>query len=443
MLSTSQILECSDTDNNTNPRSERDPGYGESQGRGRYNQHVHARGQGSDHWVNSAESQRCLKRYHSPNYHGPTSFRRPGPENGSFGRQKIVASSFGVHRHLTRSGSPVDRDEAFRLRLGFRPSRELSPSRCVTLGRGRSLRYGSRVDERGFRGRYHGCSETSLNHSHPSAKRERSFSPNERRGEDRAHKSLSKSPSRSRTCFPDSGNPNLKHQSKSPNFRSEARVARGKSPHHRSGFLGDRVVGFRTMHRSHGSPPHNSRWIGDWKDGVVHLREQGLNQRTSVLDRRSPGKFGPCDDRFNVDSLRNYRYVQPGRFTEMDGVGRGRVRYEGSDETREKHSCRFGPFPPAKRYGMDSVVKPFRYNLDDGFVKARISRYGDASDFHGRVRPKELSRSIESRIGEAPRRYREERDPYTYQRDGKYNVNPKSFEMRENDDDIALRRRPS
>ncbi|KAJ0048894.1 hypothetical protein Pint_15120 [Pistacia integerrima] len=437
----------SDADN-INPRSERDPGYRESLGRGRYNQHVHARGQGSDHWVHSAESHRGLKRYQSPNYLGPTSFRRPGPENGSFGRQKIDASSLSVHRRLTRSGSPVDRDEAFHLRLGFRPSRELSPGRRVTLGRGRSLRYGPRVDGRGLRGRYHGpmpddCSEPSLNHSHPSAKRERSFSPNERRGEDRARKSLSKSPSRSRTRFPDSGNPNLKHRSKSPNFRSEVRMPRGKSPHQRPGFLGDRVVGFRTMHRSHGSPPHNSRWIGDWKDGVVHLREQGLNQRSSVLDRRSPGRFGPRDDRFDVDSPRNYRYVHPGRFTEMDGVGRGRVRYEGSDDNREKHSYRFGPFPPAKRYGMDGVVKPFRYNLDDGFVKARNSRHGEAADFHGRGNPREFSRGIESRIGEGPRRFREERGPFTYQRDGKYNVNPKSFAIRENDDDIASRRRPS
>ncbi|KAL5816625.1 hypothetical protein ACOSQ3_025003 [Xanthoceras sorbifolium] len=358
----------SDADNTT-PRFEREPEYVESFGRGRYNDDAHARCQGDDHWVNSANGHRSIKHYHSPNYHRPAFFHRSGLENGSIGRHKMGASSFGVHRRLARCGSPVDGEEAFRLQSGFRPSREPGPGRRVTFGRSRSFRYGPRIDGRGPRGRYHrpmpdDFSEPFLNHSQPSTKRERCFSPIERRGEGRAHGSDSKSPSRSGTRSPNSGNPSLRHRSKSPNFKSEVRMQNVRSSHQQPGFLADRTVGYRTMGRSHGSPPHNSRWVGDRKDGgVVHFREQGFNQRSSVLDGRSSGRFGPQDDKFDsVDSLRNYRSMHPGRFSKVDGVGRGRLRCEGSDDNRirGKHSYKFGLVPPAKRYDIDGDVKRFR-----------------------------------------------------------------------------------
>lgn len=420
-----------------NPRFERESGSFESFGRGRYSRHSYNRDQGGDRWVNSSESHRGPKRHHSPSYHGPMTFRHLASENG-------------VHRSLRRSGSPVGRDEAFNMRLDVRPAREMSPYRRMTLGRGRSVRYSPQVDGRGSRGRYHGplpgnFRESSFNHSHPSARRERSFSPTERRGNAHAHQFCTKSPSRSRTRSPISGGSGFRHRSKSPTFRPEIRMQRLRSPYQRPGFLADHVVGFRSMRRGRGSPPHNSRWIGDRRDGVGPFREHGYNQRTSVLDRRSPGRFGPRDDRFDlVDAPRSYRSLHPGRLSEMDGgVGRGNLRYGGANDERRKHVYKYRPGNLVTRNDMDGPIKRFRYNnVEDNFVGARNPRYQDDADFHSRGNPKDFNRGIDNRIGEVPRRSGEG-GPYEYQRDGKYDVKSNSSAMWEGEEDSSPRKRPS
>lgn len=222
-------------------------------------------------------------------------------------------------------------------------------------------------------------------------------------------------------------------------------MQRIRSPHQRSGFASDHMVGFMSMPRNHGSPPHNSRWIGDRKDGMVHFREHGYKQRSSVLDRRSPGRICPRGERFDLVDSRKlkpneyYRSMHSGRFSEMDGVARG-PRYEGSDDDRKKHGCRYGLMQPGRRYDMDGAVKRFRCDIEDGFVAAHNFRKKDGSDFHARS-PKDYTRGNDSRIGDIPRRSREERGPFLCRRDGKYNADSKAFGLHEGDEDLAPRRR--
>ncbi|KAM3688093.1 hypothetical protein ACB098_10G126600 [Castanea mollissima] len=414
----------SDADGLT-PRFERESGSAEFFGRGRYSRHAYNRDLGGDRWVDPSESYRGQKRHHSPNYHSTMNFRHVVSENGS-------------HRSL-RSRSPVGRDEAFGMRVDVRPGREISPYRRVTLGRGRSVRYGPQVDGRGPRGRYGplpGNFRDSFNHSHPPTRRERSFSPIERRGNTHAHQFCTKSPSRSRTRSPISGNSGFRQRSKSP-FRSEIRMQRQRSPYQRPGFLADHVVGLRSMRRGRGSPPHNSRWIGDRREGVGHFREHGYNQRTSVIDRRFDQH-----DRFElVDAPRSYRPLYSGRLSDMDGVGRGSLRYGGNNDERRKHVYKYRPGNAGVRNDMDEPIKRIRYNVE-GFV-ARNSRYQDNDDFHSRGNPKDFNRGgIDSRIGDIPRRSGEG-GPYEYQREGKYDVKSNPSAMWEGEEDSSPRKRPS
>ncbi|KAA8522436.1 hypothetical protein F0562_013203 [Nyssa sinensis] len=447
----------SDADD-THPRSGRESGTFRSFGRGRY---IHGRGRGGDHWVDSPDNDRGLKRHRSPIYHGLASFHRSGPddmkEGGAglgrhAGRQATNASSHVLRRSF-RSGSPTDRQEIFDMRTSIRQAGEMSPDRCVTIGRGRAVRYGPRFGGGGPKGRYHGpvnddCIESSLNYSHPLSRRRRSLSPIGRRGNPRSQRSSSKSSSRSRTRSPNAwqsprgrsgaglaGSVGFRHQSRSPNFRSEGRMPRLRSPRLRPGFVDDHVIGFMSVPRSHGSPPPNSRWVG-------------YKQRSSLLDRRSPGRIGPRGERFDVlDSSRKlkpneyYRPVHPGRFSELNEAGRGGPRDEGTDDDRRKHGYRNGLVHSARHYDMDGEVKRFRYDVEDSFAPGHDSRDKDGTDFHGRGNPKAYSRGINTRIGNVPRRTREEREPFLNRRDEKYNANSKSFGMRECDEDIASRRR--
>ncbi|CAK9156595.1 unnamed protein product [Ilex paraguariensis] len=445
----------------SNPRSERESGAHKSFGRGRYFLQSHTRSREGGHWADF-EGYRGLKRHRSPTYHGPTAFHRSRLENVALdgtntkeegagqrvtGRQTVTDSHI-IHRPF-RSGSPNDRQEAFRMRLGFRPAREMSPGRSATMGRGRSVRYGARMDG-GPRRRYYGGAnddfvESSLDYSHSSARRRRSFSPAEKRGIPHARRSNSKSPSRSRTRSPIAwqsprrrtgdgaiGILGFKNRSRF-NCRSDTRMPRVRSPHIRSGFAADHLTSFSSVPRGNDSPPPNSRCIG-------------YNHRSSALDR-SPGRIGSREDRFDLlDPPRKlkpneyYRSVNPGRFSESNGAGRGRSQYEGNDDDH-KQEYRYGLVHRARRYDMDRTVKRFRYEDEDGYILANGSRNKDSTDFHGRENPKAYSGGIDSSIGDQPRSSREDRGPFVYRRDGRYNANSKVFGVREGDEDEASRRR--
>eukprot|EP00262_Sarcandra_glabra_P012538 TRINITY_DN3255_c0_g1_i1.p1 TRINITY_DN3255_c0_g1~~TRINITY_DN3255_c0_g1_i1.p1 ORF type:complete len:856 (+),score=197.32 TRINITY_DN3255_c0_g1_i1:128-2569(+) len=465
-----------------NPKFERDTGPGKSIGRGGSSTQV--RGRGGDNWSGSSGGHWGPNRHHSPGYYGPSGFSHHGPKNAAaVAAAKVESSGFVVAPDgtLVKAGSvvpggpvrrrsviassqtadqsPTDRDGAlsFGMQLGLGPEREISPDRNTNVGRGRSSRYGPRVVG-GHRERFHGPGpdnriESSLPMQYPFTRRERSFSPIQRR-RDPLHLSRShtKSPSRSRTRSPHmwpsprgrSGGVGLRQHSRSPpNFRSEARMVRLRSPHRRLGFA-EHIVGFVSASRSHGSPPHAPRWIDDRKGAPDHFMDHDYKRPS---DGSPPGRIISRSHRFDLmgsprrlkpDEL--YRPVHSGRFPEFDDVGRGPRRDE-SDDERRRHGDRYGRAHSVRHYDIDGDAKRFRYDIEDGF-RAHNSRTKDASEFHWRGNPRDYDRGIDSRLGNnAPRRAREEKGHFRYARDGKHNPNFNSFGIRECEEDIAPRRR--
>lgn len=427
-----------------NRRSVREFDTIRSFGRGRYSLQ---RGRGGGRWIDSSGRERGLKRHRSPSHHG----LEGGVGSGSqAGRQTTNVWSQGLQRSL-RHGSPTDRLESLDVHRSIRAAGEMSPDGFATVGRGRSLRYSQHVSG-GPRGRYRGpvndeYIESSLSGSHPLTKRRRSFSPIERRGNPLSHRSSSKSPSRARSRSPNdwqsprgrngvgvAGKFGFRQRSRSPNYRSGDRMPGVRSPHLRPGFSPDHEIGFMSVTRSRDSPPPNSRWIG-------------YKQRSSFVDRRSPGRLHTRGERLDMfDSPRKlkpneyYRSLHPGRFSESNGgIGRGGPRYEGADDDRAKPGYRYGFRHPAKRYDLEGTVRRFRYDVEDGFVAGHEPRDKEAADFHGR--PKGYNRGTDSRIGDVPRRSREERGTFFCGQDKKYNnANSKSFGMRGCDEDVGSRR---
>ncbi|KAG8659142.1 uncharacterized protein LOC110609462 isoform X2 [Manihot esculenta] len=392
--------------------------------RGRYGQDPHARSRGDDRSTDPRASSRGLKHHRSTEYRVPASFHHRG-------RTK------GLHHRVTRSRSPDARDEVLGRHQHIRSSRNLSPGWHVTLGKGTSMRYGLQVEARGPRRRYHRsevdeCCHSSIAHRHPFAKRERSFSPVKRR-DPQVPQSHSKSSSRSRSQSSSSMNPCIRSRSKSPNFGSAVRMQRVRSSDRRPGLSVDHMRGFRTARRDHCSPHRNTRWAVDGKDSVFHFREQSYNTHSS-LGRRSMGKFAQQDDRFVfADSSRSFRSVHPRRFMEMSGPGGRSLRYEESDDDRGKRRYRSGLAHSAKQNDMEGPVKRFRYNVADSYV----SRYRNAPDFFGKDTPKCHGRIIDSQIGDIPGKFKEDRVPFTYQREAKYDVDSKSSGVQEGEDEMA------
>ncbi|KAJ4955843.1 hypothetical protein NE237_012626 [Protea cynaroides] len=467
---TSDFLLRKDRSNNlddSNRRVERVPASAQSIRRGGSSSlHMHGRGRGSDCWVDSSRW--------GPERHRSPGFGHPAPKNaaaaaaakiessgfvvapdgtvvkaGGLGRHSVNASLGGVRRSFTRRGSSSDRNEFLGMHMELCPVVETSPDRSITVERGRSGRFGPQVVGAGLRERYQGPSpdDSCLRMQHPLVTRERSYSPIQRRGAPRLSRSRTKSPSRSRTrsphawpsprgrdgCVNGSG-PGLRHHSRSPpNFRSEARMERVRPPHRRPGFLADHIAGFAPTSRIRGSPQYSSRWVENRRDHVDHFGEHGYKPRSSVLERRSPRRIFPRGHRFDlVGSMGRskpddyYRSIHPGRFPEKVGAGRG-SRYDESDDDRRKHGHRYGFVHPVRRYDTDGPVKRFRYDVED--LAAHDSHNKEAAEFHGRGSPKTYDRSIDSRLGDAPRRSREEKSHFRYDRDWKYDSNSKSFGM--------------
>ncbi|KAJ9549766.1 hypothetical protein OSB04_022309 [Centaurea solstitialis] len=367
--------------------------------RGKYSPQVPASGRGGGPWNCSPGRERNLNRLQSPPYPGPT-FRRSLPEDvtsvdnltnevgvdpNDDGRP--VASSY-ITRQSFRNRLLANREEDdFRARLGLRPSGD---NRFGNVGRGRSPRYGSRHNGGGPRGQYYAPAsgeydEPSIDYSHSFPTRRRCFSPAERREN---HPCAGSTSPRSRTRSP-IGDGFRRRTSRSPNFRSDTRIRRPRSPNYRHGFEPDHAGGYNLEPRNNTSPP-NSRWVK-------------YKQRSSAFDRRSPP---PIVERLNFyDPSRktkqneNYRSGHPGRFS-----GRGGTRFLGSES--DDHGCRRGGF--VKRYDIGRPVKHFQYDEEDGYGPVYDSRDKEAMELHGRGNPKEpYGNGTESRF---PRRPREERE---------------------------------
>lgn len=305
----------------------------------------------------------------------PTRGPFPGPPSST--NEPNVDPNITRQSFRTRLLANREEDE-FRARLGLRPSNDTCQNRFVNVGRGRSLRYGSRHNGGGPRGRYYGpesndeYDEPSMEYLHSFPVRRRCFSPTH-------HRSGSTSPPRSLNRSPI--NDSFRHRSRSPILRSDTRIRR-----------------INLEPRNNNSFP-TSRWIN-------------YKQRSSVFDRRSSPP-PPINERVTFfDSSRktkpNENYIPgPGRFSEVRGGGRGGPRYDG-DVT--DHEYRRGGF--VRRYDMGRPVKRIQYEDEDGYDPVYESRDKEVLEFHGRGNPKPYSNVTESRFRDLPRRPREDRESW-------------------------------
>ncbi|XP_010676444.2 uncharacterized protein LOC104892262 [Beta vulgaris subsp. vulgaris] len=412
-----------------------DPGSMRSFERVRYPFQNQGRGRHIGSLDSSSDNRRGFRRHYSPITHGHSKFDHDAVVGRDIhGR---VSTQDVSYSQLRKGQADAEGEPCVGFQSRYKGDRKFSPDRTGGFGRGRSFRYGPFVEGRGGRGKYNGPSpdesfQSSLKYRRPLSRREQSLSPFRGRGQSNVQHSRRKSPSRSRSRSPIiwnsprrrlgdgiGGNTFLKQRSRSPKFRSEVRMQRPRSPQQQPGFGFDHAGGFRSISQNHGSPSRN-RWGSAGKEELGHFREIGHKQRTAALDR-SPGRIRSRGDRDSA--VGSSRILKPDgyfRFSERtpDDAGRG-ARYEENFEERRK---RYNPIRPARRNFDDGVERRLHQNINENFSMANNYRDRDASSFQDRG-----FRSMDSRIGDVPRRFRGENRSFMCERDGKYNPNTKQI----------------
>ncbi|KAK1438602.1 hypothetical protein QVD17_04411 [Tagetes erecta] len=315
----------------------------------------------------------------SPPFRG-SSFRRSLREDVDHFTDK-VGDEPNVRRGSFRSRLMVNSEEdEFRARLGLRPSGDTRNNRFVNVGRGRSLKYGSRHNM-GPRERHYGDpanDEPSMDYSHSFPARRMCFSPTHQH-------SGSTSPPRTRTRSPIGDS--FRGRSRSPIL---TRMRRG--PNYRHGIEPEHAGGYNLEQSRNNNSPCSSR--------ILKYR-----QRSFPIERRSP----PSGERlvFSESSRKtkqneNYR---SSRFSELHGGGR--------DDDVMDHGYRRDGFVRPYDMGMGRSIKRIQYNEEDGFgPPVYDSRDKEALEFHGRGNSKPYVGGIDSRFRDLPRRPREDRDKW-------------------------------
>ncbi|XP_010919097.1 uncharacterized protein [Elaeis guineensis] len=463
--------------NGLDSKAERDIGAPRSVGRGGSSRHAQGRGRG-DHWADS--SNRYGPSHHeSSGCYGPPSFTHPASRNAAAAAvAKVESSGFVVapdgtivraggmgsasrlprrsanapmrstHRSLSTRGSPIERDRACGMQRGLGHSRE-SPDRHAGIDWGQVGRYGPEAArERYRRPVSDDCMDSSLSLQNSISRRERSFSP--RRGPVHLSRSCTRSPSRSRTRSPNmwtaprgrsdgmNGGPGSRRHSRSPpNFKTEARMERMRSPRRRPGFE-NHMVGHGPTSRNHASPPRSSRWVNDRKESPDHLREHDYKQ-CRVFSRTDRYDLLDSSGRLKPDEY--YRSMYPSRFRGFVGFVRG-ARHDESGEDRRGHGERYGMLHSVRQHDIDGNIKHLRYDAEDGFRAHNPPP--KSSEFHRRGSPRGFDRHIESQLEDSPQRAKEEKSHFRYGRSGRPNASFESYGVRDRDDDSTTpQRRPS
>ncbi|XP_008783436.2 uncharacterized protein LOC103702681 [Phoenix dactylifera] len=461
--------------NGLDSKAERDTDAPRSVGRGGSSQHAQGRGRGN-HWADSSN------RY-GPSHHdrsgcyGPPSFTHPDSRNAAAAAMaKVESSGFVVapdgtivraggvgsasrlprrstnaplrstHRSLSRRGSPIERDRECGMKRGLGHSREC-PDRHAGTDWGQVGRYGPEVArERYRRPVSDDCMDSSLSIQNSLSRRERSFSPC--RGPVQLSRSCTRSPSRSRTRSPhmwtaprgrsdgmNGGPGSRRHSGSPPNFKTEARMERMRSPHRRPGFE-NHMVGHGPTSRNHASPPHSSRWVNDRKDSPDRLRDHDYKQ-CRVFSR--PDRYDLPDSPGRLKPDEYYRSMYSSRFHGFFGFARG-ARHDESGEDRRGHGERYGMLHSVRQHDIDGNIKHLPYDAK-GF---RAHNPPKSSEFHQRGSPRGFDRHIESQHEDSPQRAKEEKSHFRYGRSGRPNASFESYGVRDRDDDsMTPQRRPS
>ncbi|OMO71823.1 hypothetical protein COLO4_28015 [Corchorus olitorius] len=375
----------SDNFDGSYPRAEREVGSEKFMGRDRSASHMRGRSPAGGHYFNPSTSYWDSKRQHSPSYNGPYNLGRTRPkgvvENRGYpmtaDQMPSDATAVGrrdnyirrpVYRPVLRRRSPVERDDSYGVHTRMGTVRDTSPD----LPRFRRYQQGV---NRGIRDEYlrHVPDEGAEYFSrmpHRLGRRERSISPHG----GRPHYTLpyKKTRSRSRSRSPTGGwlmqrdrNEASRRRSRSPDFRSDARIDRVRMPFTKR-FAADYGEEFVPPARNRISPQRNSRVFDDRNaGGLDHFR-----------GRKSPVRMFRQGQRFDqvrpVRRMNSDDYFRPmirqRRFPDMAGGGGGGkgCKYEGSDD--DKQGSRYEMMHRVRRYDTDGAVSRFRFNAEDSYV---------------------------------------------------------------------------
>ncbi|XP_022738864.1 uncharacterized protein LOC111291412 [Durio zibethinus] len=366
-------------------RAEREAGSDKFFRRDRSTSHVRGRSPGGGHFFNPSTNYWDSKRQHAPIYHGSHNFGRPRPKSvvetrgypmatdqapseaagvarpDNRSSRQFMGSSNSVYRPLLRRRSPVERDDSYCMHRRMPTVRDTSPDRT------RFRRY-SQVFNRGIRDEYlrHVPDDGTEHLSRMRlGRRERSISPHGGRPHYTVH--YKRNRSRSRSCSPDGWllqrdrNEGSRRRSRSPDFRSDARIDRVRLPFTKR-FAADYGEEFISLPRSRISPQRNSRMFDDRNPGLDHFR-----------GRKSPVRMFRQGQRFDqvrpIRRLNSDDYlrpmIQPRRFPGMSAGGKG-CKYDVSDD--DKRGSRYEMIHRVRRYDTDVAVRPFPYNAEDSYV---------------------------------------------------------------------------
>ncbi|XWS37870.1 hypothetical protein CRYUN_Cryun19dG0082600 [Craigia yunnanensis] len=369
------------------PRAEREAGSDKFMGRDRSASHMRGRSPGGGHFFNPSANYWDSKQQHAPIYHGHYNFRRPRPKSVVENRGYPVATdqapseaagvarpdnclnrqfmgpSNGVYRPLLRRRSPVVRDDSYGMHTRMPTVRNTSSDRT------RFRRYPQGVN-RGIRDEYlrHIPDEGTEYFSHMPhrlGRRERSISPHGGRPHYTVPYKRTRSRSRSRSpigwLFLRDRNEGSRRHSRSPDFRSDARIDRVRLPFTKRFNTADYGEEFISPPRSCISPQRNSRMFEYRNSGLYHFR----GHKSPVRMFRQGQRFDQVRPIRRLNSDGYFRpMIRPRRFPDMTASGKG-CKYEGSDD--DKHGSRYGMIHRVRRNDTDGAVRHIRYNAEDSY----------------------------------------------------------------------------
>ncbi|XP_022724205.1 uncharacterized protein LOC111280924 [Durio zibethinus] len=367
-------------------RAEREASSDKFMGRDRSTSHMRGRNPGGGHFFNPSANYWNSKRHHAPIYHGPCNFGRPRPKSVVESRgypmgtgqapseaagvarpdnrisRQYMDSSNGVYRPLLRGRSPVERDDSYGMHPRMPTVRDTSPDRT------RFRRYPHGVS-RGIRDEYirhipDDSTEYLSRMPRRLGRRERSISPQGGRPHYTVPYKRTRSRSRSRSpsgwLLQMDRNEGTRRSSRSPDFRSDARIDRVRLPFTKR-FAAE-YEEFITPPRSRISPLRNFRMFEDRNPGLDNFR----GRKSPVRMLRQGQRFDQVRPIRRLNSDDNFRPMIRGRrFPDMAAGGKG-CKYEGSDD--DKHGRRHEMIYRVRRYDTDGAVPRFRSNVEDSYV---------------------------------------------------------------------------
>lgn len=361
-------------------------------GRGRFSMKpLGSRNDTDGRWVDSPNSYRDTRNRYPHSYRGPDShaYSRPrdsnatsgtkiGGYNRDDGRRLInYTSNNGPYRPFMGRRSPADGEDTYTGPHGSPPVRDFNQDRSRDrLGHVQGIKRGPR-DE--YSDNISDDASLRPRRQPYFSRRERGFSPNYGGGQ--FFRSRGNSCSRSRTRSPVAWNSqrerNMNTRRHSPDFRSDARMERMRSPFQKTSFGAGNDELYVSPPRSRVSPNSKPRWFNDRNYINNHYRDRRspgrlFRQRSQRLDsvgysgRKSDGMFQPN--------------VRRGRFQQVSSTERG-PDLEVSDDEKRKHDDRHEINHRVRRYDASGAVRRFRYDVgncfearnghkDDGFTRA-------------------------------------------------------------------------